>query len=321
VEPAGRGDIASHYSATATLEPDKEAEVLARASGVVLEILVEEGDQVAKGQELLVIEDDEYRWRLKSAETELHQRRTRHQRLEQMLEYQEGMIAPEELEEAESAYRSAVAAHELAALNLSYTRVDAPFSGLMVSRFVDQGQTVNVGTRLFTLSDMGRLLARVHVPAKQFQSIRTDQPVELTLDSSGEQLTGTIDLISPVIDPQSGTIKVTVEISQYPESARAGDFAEVRIVTEQHLNTILIPKAAVVSEKGTNVVYLAEENKARRQVVELGFQNESHIEITDGLAEGQQVVIQGQRSLKDGQTLKILEAIDFEDTGEPETEA
>jgi multidrug efflux pump subunit AcrA (membrane-fusion protein) len=99
---------------------------------------------------------------------------------------------------------------------------------------VDAGQSVINGTALFSMSDLDRLLARVHVPAKEFRNIRTDQPVDLVLDATGERLTGRIKLVSPVVDSQSGTVKVTVEVPQHPSSVRPGDFAEVQIVTAQH---------------------------------------------------------------------------------------
>jgi membrane fusion protein (multidrug efflux system) len=309
VELAARGDIASHYSSTATLDPDKQATVLARVSGVVLSILIEEGDQVKQGQELLRIEDDEYRYRLKSAQTELENLQARFQRMQEMYELK--MIPAEQYEQLQAEMKTAEDSRELAALNLSYTRVTAPFAGRVVRRLVDPGQAVSNGTELFTLADMNRLLARVHVPAKEFQSIQVRQPVALYVDSTKQTLEGQISLISPVVDPQSGTIKVTVEITAYPPNIRAGDFAEVRIVTAQHLGTLLVPKSAVLTDKGEQVVFVADGNTARRRVVKTGFQNETHAEITAGLAEGEQVITQGQRSLKDGQGLKILPAIDY----------
>jgi membrane fusion protein (multidrug efflux system) len=218
----------------------------------------------------------------------------------------------EEFEAVKNDQLAAEAAYDLAALELSYTQVRSPFSGRVIRRFVDPGQTVNQGTQLFTIADMSRLLARVHVPAKEFRNIQVDQPVELTLDSEEETLTGRITLISPVIDPTSGTIKVTVEVTDYPRSTRPGDFVEVRIVTDRHTDTVLVPNTAVISDRGEQVVYVAADSVAVRRVVEVGFQDDQAIEIVSGLVSGEMVVIQGQRSLKDGQPLKILEKMSYE---------
>lgn len=309
VEAVNRGDLASYYSANATLEPDKEAEVLARISGVVLQLKAEEGDFVRRGDLLLAIEEDEYRHRLTQAEVEAENQRSRFERAEKM--FDQNLVSAEEFDSARRDLRTAEAALELSAYELSLARVTAPFTGRVTVRAVDLGENVSNGTALFTLVDMRRLLARVQVPAREFRAISIDQPVVLTVDSSGDQLQGTIELVSPVIDATSGTIKVTVAITDFPPTTRPGDFAEVAIETDRHIDTLLVPRIAVVSEKGEQVVFVAEADKAVRRLVAVGFQNDSHAEILDGLAEGEMVVVQGQRSLKDGQPLKILERMEF----------
>ena len=309
VEAVNRGDLASYYSANATLEPDKEAEVLARISGVVLQLKAEEGDFVRRGDLLLAIEEDEYRHRLTQAEVEAENQRSRFERAEKM--FDQNLVSAEEFDSARRDLRTAEAALELSVYELSLARVTAPFTGRVTVRAVDLGENVSNGTALFTLVDMRRLLARVQVPAREFRAISIDQPVVLTVDSSGDQLQGTIELVSPVIDATSGTIKVTVAITDFPPTTRPGDFAEVAIETDRHIDTLLVPRIAVVSEKGEQVVFVAEADKAVRRLVAVGFQNDSHAEILDGLAEGEMVVVQGQRSLKDGQPLKILERMEF----------
>ncbi len=309
VEAVSRGDLASYYSANATLEADKEAEVLARISGVVLELKAEEGDFVRRGALLLAIEEDEYRHRLTQAEVEAENQRSRFERAEKMFE--QNLVSAEDFDSARRDLRTAEAALQLSAYELSLARVTAPFTGRVTVRSVDLGENVSNGTPLFTLVDMRRLLARVQVPAREFRSISLDQPVVLTVDSSGDRLAGIIELVSPVIDATSGTIKVTVAVTDFPASTRPGDFAEVAIETDRHLDTLLVPRIAVVSEKGEQVVFVAEEGRAVRRLVTVGFQDDEHSEILDGLAEGEMVVIQGQRSLKDGQPLKILEKMDF----------
>jgi len=314
VQPAAPGNIASYYKATATLEAEKQAEVLARVTGLVASLAAEEGDQVAKGAALLTIGNDEYRLRVKQAEASTANLRSRYERLQAM--QAEGLVTDEEFGTARSDLASAEADEGLARLNLSYTKVRAPFAGRVTSRLVDAGQNLAVGTPLFVLADFDPLLARVHVPSREFNKLRQDQLVDLVLDSSGARLQGRITLISPIIDPNSGTIKITVEVADYPAGTRPGDFAEVQIVTERRDDVVLVPRAAVITDKGETVVFVADQSgegpRAERRVVTVGFTDDDHAQIVSGLESGMDVVTKGQRSLKHGTSLKILD-----DSGTP----
>ncbi|MFH1998447.1 MAG: efflux RND transporter periplasmic adaptor subunit [Planctomycetota bacterium] len=307
--PAALGAMEKHYFATATLEANKEAELLARVSGVVLDLSTEEGDYVKPGEVLLRIEEDAYFQRLKQAEAEASKQKARFTRQENM--FKKDLISAEEFDAARTDLQAAEAARKLAELELSHARVMSPFAGHIVTRSVDPGQMVNTNTSLFTVADMSRLLARVHVPAREFRNIKPGQPVTLTLDSNHEQLSGEIILVSPVIDPTSGTVKVTVAIHEYPANTRPGDFAEVSIVTDRHTDTILVPSTAVFTDRGEQVVYIVKGDMAARCPVETGFQDDERIEILRGIHAGDQVVIQGQRSLKHEQPVKVLPGIDF----------
>ncbi len=306
IAPAVTGPIASTYTATATLRAEAEAQVLARVSGLVQELTAEEGDAVGAGAPLLQIENDEYRLRVKQAKARTANLRARFERLEGMVDKR--LVSQEEFDTAEADLASAEADQELAELELSYTTVRAPFSGRVIERLVDPGQNVSVGSPLFRVADLDPLLAEVHVPSKEFRRLQTEQAVELVLDSDGTRLDGTIDRVSPVIDPNSGTIKVTVEIPEYPASVRPGDFAEVHIVTERRENRTLVPRNAVVTEKGETVVFVEVDGKAERRAVSTGFSNAEHVEIVEGVSAGEHVVIKGQRSLRHGQRVRVLES-------------
>lgn len=308
VAAAAEGSIASYYRATASLEAEKQAEVLARVTGVVAEILAEEGDAVAEGQPLLRIENQEYRYRLEQAAARTLQVRAAFERMRRMREEQ--LASEQEFESARSDLATAEAEEGLARLDVAHTTVRSPFDGVVTRRHVDPGQNVSTGTPLYAVASLFPLLARVHVPSREFRQLQVDQQVQLVLDSTRDLLIGRIALISPVIDPGSGTIKVTVEVPRYPEGTRPGDFAEVRIVTERRDRAVLVPRIAVVAEKGETAVFVAapgEEARAERRPVTVGFTEDEHAQILEGLAPGELVVVKGQRSLQDGQPLKILE--------------
>ncbi len=308
VQSSFLGDIASYYESTATLEAEKQAEVLARVTGIAVDLAVEEGDLVAKGQTLLRIENPEYRLRVQQAEARAANLRSRFNRFESMLKQE--LTTEEEFEAARSELASSEADVGLAQLNLSYTEVKAPFGGVITSRLVNPGQNLNIGDILFVLADFEPLLARVHVPAREFRKLLQDQAVGLTLDSDESLMEGHISLISPIIDPTSGTIKVTVQVTDYPPQTRPGDFARVSIVTEKREGRVLVPRSSVVTEKGETVVFVVSHKDslsvAQRRPVATGFTDQNNTEIIEGLDQGEQVVVRGQRSLKNGTALKIM---------------
>ena len=196
---ATHGPIATYHTANATLEPEKQAEILARVSGLVTELQAEEGDRVTEEQVLLRIDDAEYRHRLAQAEAEAGKQKARFERLEQMLARDLGSV--EDFETARSDMLSAEATRALAELECSYTRVTTPFAGQVITRSVDLGEMVSPGTPLFVVADLSRLLARIHVPAREFRQIQVDQPVFIALDATEQEIEGRISLVSPVIDP------------------------------------------------------------------------------------------------------------------------
>jgi membrane fusion protein (multidrug efflux system) len=308
VASAVNGSISSYYRATSTLEAEKEAQILARVTGVVQALLVEEGDHVEVGDPLLKVDNDEYRYRLEQASATTANLRSRFERMEKMME--EELATEEEFQAVRSELASAEANEGLARLALSYTTVTAPFGGQITNRLVDVGQNLMVGDPVMVMADFDPLLARVHVPSREFNKLQQNQEVNLVLDSSGTRLVGRIKLISPVIDPTSGTIKITLEVSEYPPETRPGDFAQVQIVTEKRDDVILVPRIAVLSDKGETVVYTMTPEEiptAERRIVEIGFTDDVHAQILSGLAVGEAVVVKGQRSLKNGSPLKVLE--------------
>jgi len=299
------GDASSYYSTTATLEAESHAGVAARTTGVVRRVLREEGDFVDAGDTLLVLEDDELRARVRQAEANLAKAQSDHERRASMRA--SGLLSAQEFETSENALRIQEAELELANLELAHTRVSAPISGRVVRRLVDLGANVTPGTPLFEVMDVQPLLARVHIPAKRMGSVEVGQAIEMTLDSNGTKLEGVVSLVSPIVDPTTGTVKVTAEIHSYPVSTRPGDFAQVRIVTERHSDVPLVPSVAIFEDAGQSVLYVVEEGKALRRVVQSGFVDGDFTEVSDGLSLDALVVTKGQRELRDGATVEVLE--------------
>lgn len=299
------GDASSYYTATATLEADNLAEIRSRTTGFVRAILREEGDRVGAGDLLLRLEDDEARLGVKQAEANALATRAEHERKASMKDA--GLLSAGEFETVENSLRVRDAELDLKKLELQYTQVAAPFAGRVTRRLVDLGANVSPGTPLFEIMDDEPMLARVHVPARRMGSVSPGQRIAIHLDSGNLDLEGVVTLVSPIVDETTGTVKVTAEIRQHPAGIRAGDFAQVRIVTERHQGAKLVPSRSIVEDEGKSVVYVVADGKAVKREVKPGFVESDDTEVLEGIEANDLVCVKGQRDLKDGQAVEILE--------------
>ena len=305
VEPVVTGTASSYYTSTASLEAENHARILARMTGVVRTLLHEEGDYVAAGETLLLLEDAEATQRTRQAEANLRSAQSEHARRQTMLEG--GLLSDGEFETTVNNLHVREAEFELSKLELSYTQVTSPIEGRVVRRHVDLGTHVTPGVSLFEVMDIKPLLARVHVPAKRMGFVEEGQDMEIELDSDGTMLTGVVRLVSPIVDPATGTVKVTAEILEYPPGTRPGDFAHVQIVTARNQRASLVPSRAIFEEQGENVLYVVEGTTAHRRVVETGYVDGDMTEILGGVDPGELIAVKGQRQLREGIAVEILE--------------
>jgi membrane fusion protein (multidrug efflux system) len=306
VQPVEEGAISAYITATANLVAEDEVKVVAEAEGKVVQLLVEEGDRVSKGQKLLQIDTGDAALALRKAELALKNKSLSLERVERMAT--DKLISPQDLDKTR--YERDVAEHELAEARYSLrkTAVLAPFSGTITLRQVQPGQTVKPGEELFTLANFEPLVARIFLPEREVLDLAEGQEAQLALKARADvRFRGRIRQISPVVDTSSGTVKVTVEAVAPPANVRPGAFVSVGVVRETHREALLIPRPAVIRELQETFVYVADGAVARKRPVKLGLEEGARLEITDGLKSGELVVTSGQGTLKDNAPIKIAE--------------
>ncbi len=306
VSKPDRGLAASYYVTTSTIEASSDAKINSRTSGVVTKILREEGDDVSSGDVLLVLDDDDQQLRLKQAQQKLASASREYNRLSKMRKA--GVVSPTEWEAADNNFKVAETDKGLAELALSYTRVSAPFDGRVVWREVDLGAHVGQGELLFRMMSINPLLIRVHIPANRLGMVAVGQVVQLQIDSAAVPLKATVNLVSPIVDPTTGTVKITLKLDDYPENVRPGDFTEIQMVTDQHQNALLVSSVSLIEERGQHYLYVVEDGRAKRRPVVTGFIMSLQTEIVSGISENDLVVTKGQRNLNDEVKVEILSA-------------
>ena len=298
-----RSDMAAVYSGTAAIEADHEARVVAKVAGEVTRLLVEEGDQVRAGQVLAVLDGDKLRLEVvqsKAAVDKLERDYARNLELQK-----KGLIGSSAFDTLRFDLESARASHDLAALQLSYTEVRAPLAGVIAERRVKVGSVLQLNDPLFVVTSPQPLIASVHVPERELSKLAVDQPAAARVDAAGGTFAAHIRRISPVVDPATGTFKVTLEFA--PTAAlRAGMFARIDIVYERRVNALQIPRSALLESDSGQSVFVVAGGKAQSRPVRTGLVNGGSVEVLSGVSDGEPVVIVGQNGLKSGSDVKII---------------
>ncbi|KAA3613307.1 MAG: efflux RND transporter periplasmic adaptor subunit [Calditrichaeota bacterium] len=299
-----KGDISTFLLHTTTIEAEKMVDVVAKVAGHVVKLYVEEGTRVKSGQMLAQLNEAELKIELIQAKVRMDTDAKAFERSKNMLE--KNLIAKENHDTVEMQYESSKATWEAAKLKIEYTEVRAPISGIITSRNIELGQRVNSNETLFAIADFEPLRARIYVPEKDIIRVFEGQGARIQADAlSDKEFSGKVTMISPVVDPANGTVKVTIDIDGAQKWLKPGMFASIYITTEKHENTLLIPKKAILLESETEQVYLMQEGRAHKVALKVGFSSGDVIEVLQGLEEGQHVVTIGQDGLREGLPIKI----------------
>lgn len=307
VSQVGTGNIAAYFSGTATLEAEGDASVVAKVGGVVKQILVEEGGYVKTGQILAKLDDEKLAVQLAQAEANMKKLENDFHRNEEL--FNRKLVSAEVYQRAKFEYESQKAAFEMTKLDHDYASIRAPISGVVAQRMIKAGNMVLPNTPTFRITDFDPLLAVLHVPEREMSKLRVGQPATLTVDAiANADFTGRIARVSPVVDPTTGTIKVTVEVRDPSRQLKAGMFGRVNVVHDVHTNTLLVPKGAVIAEDAESVVFIVQDSVTYRKLVKTGYINGANIEVLEGLKAGEKIVTTGQGSLKDSSKVEIVKS-------------
>lgn len=301
------GDMAAFYTGTANLEADQQAVVVSQITGVVLEINAEEGDYVEAGQVLARVETDRYQLAVEKANATLQRLDTDYQRKKELFEKK--LVSAEDFERVSAEFQAQKAAYEIARLDLEYTSIRAPISGFVSARTVRAGNLVKLHDPVYSVTSYDPLLAVLHVPERQLSVLRNGLEVSVALDAwPGEMFTGEIIRISPVVDPGTGTFRVTAQVMDRGQMLKPGLFGRVEILYDLHEDVPVIPRSAVITEDQRSHVFVVNgEGSASRRNVQLGYERAGMIEVLDGVSNGETVVTAGKGSLSDGAKVEVID--------------
>jgi RND family efflux transporter MFP subunit len=308
--------VPDQFQATGTIRSWRTAPVAAQIMANVTAVNVREGDAVRRGQLLVALDDSQLRAsteryqaalhaadnEITAAESERTLAKTSFDRLQYL--FDKGTISAQEFDNAKARMQTTRARHDLAQANRSqaaaaldqnrilqsYTRVVAPFDGVVTERHVDPGALATPGLPLLTLEQVGRYRLEATVDESDLKFVRLGESVPISVDAlAGEPLQGKVVQIVPAADQASRSFLVKIDL---PANARlrSGLFARAGFVRGPK-QAISIPKSAVIERGQLQTVYvLGENNIATLRYVTLGNTTTDQTEVLSGLSDGDKLI-------------------------------
>ena len=304
VASVSRRPISASYSGTASLDAPNEAQVVAKTSGVMLQLLAEEGDTVHAGQVLARIDPEQTRLEAQRQLAIVHKLENNYRRSQELAAQK--LVSADSNEQIRYDLESARASYAMANLQLSYTNITAPISGVIAQRMVKPGNLIALNAPVFRIVNISHLEAVLNVPEREMSTLRAGLPVQMAVDAvPGKAFEGKIDRVSPVVDSGSGTFRVVCSFDNVSQ-LRPGMFGRIEVVYDHHNDALTIPRIALLEDEGEPAVFVVRANKAVRTPVGLGYTNGEIAEVRSGLKEGDAVVTAGKVAIRDGSAVQVI---------------
>lgn len=299
--------VAASYSGTAPLEARAESQVVAKTSGVALQVMAEVGQQVRAGQVLVRLDSDRAALQAAQSAAQVRKLEANYHRSLQLSKQQ--LVSANDLDQLKFDLENARAVNRLANLEVSYANVVAPISGIVADRSIKVGNFVQLNSPIFRIVDTSRIEATLNVPERELATIKPGLPVQLMVDAlPGKPFQGRVDRVAPVVDSGSGTFRVICAFDS-GDLLQPGMFGRIRIDYDQRANALVIPRNALLDDENDPAVYVVRaNNKAARVAVKLGYFDGEWVEVRGGLAPGDRVVTAGKVALREGTDVQVIGA-------------
>ena len=302
--------------AVGTLRSRQSVSLRPEVAGRIVQIGFAEGQRVRKGQLLVQLDDVLQKAELSQAQAQLSIARANLKRNEELVA--QAFVAQRVLDESRAALQVAEAQVALAQARLSRMRVVAPFDGTVGLRNINLGEYVKDGADLVNLEDTSQLTVDFRLPERYQSRLAVGQAVKVELDAlPGKTFNARVQAVDPLLDANGRSIAVRAVLPPAPGGElRPGMFARATTVFATQDAALVVPEEAIVPQAGKQfVMTLTREGEgdgaklvSRRVEVQLGVRRGAQVQVTQGLAEGDTVVVAGQQRLqKDGTPVRVVD--------------
>ncbi len=318
VRPVTRKDLAFSVSGAGSVQPHRRVTLSAEVAGRVLAIPVVEGMSVQPGELLVRLDDREVRLAIEEARSSISREQVdlargekeRSQRL-----FDDGALTRSALNQAKTHYLSLDSAYRTAQARIAQlreraekARVTAPIGGTVARVLVNAGELAGPGTPLLVLEDASQVLVVVEVSDREVVKLRPLQVVEATSDAFPDRIfQGVVDKVASTANPVSKGFEVEARVGNSDGSLRSGMITSIRVLHEKR-SSLVVPAEALMAETDRRAqVFVVKEGMAHSVTILLGGRLDRDVEVTDGLQEGDEVIVFGQEQVEDGQAVQAYE--------------
>ncbi len=293
----------THIKVSGELQSVTDVTVSSQFSGRVEAVRFGEGDAVAQGQVLVTLDSRMARAQLEGAKSAYWAAKSAFERQQALLGKK--MVPSQNLEAIQAQMQGAKAQYDAARLALENAVVKSPLSGVAVQKFAEVGEVVNFGSPLVEIVDISQFKLVVGVSQSDSFLIRPGSTCQVFFPALNKRIFAHIRKIGVKVDSQSKLFPVEIRIPNVGGSLRAGLFAEISIQTGTTPRAVVIPGDAIQDEEAGKTVVIVQKGKSRIRSVILGGQDGNKVEIRSGLSGGDQLIVEGQSSVFDGQAVHI----------------
>lgn len=291
---------------TGTLTALRRVKIFNQEEGRIESLPVHEGDGVLKGGVLVRLDDRLLKTQLDKVRAERQQAESDLKRVQRLRKQK--LSSAEKLTLADTALKVARAEEASIRTRLAYARIRAPFDGVVIARLADPGDVAPRHTHLLTLIDADSLVTEVAVSELLLPHFKVGDAARVRIDALGEAAyPGKILRIHPTVDPRTRQGVVEVRLTRVPPGASEGQLCRVTLTTPA-ITRRTAPFAALQRDREGTFVYLLKDGKAQRRPVVTGLRLGDAVDVLEGLAEGDRVVVRGFLGLTPGKTIKVVAA-------------
>ncbi|MEI6847410.1 MAG: efflux RND transporter periplasmic adaptor subunit [Chlorobiaceae bacterium] len=305
VAQVSKASVRDSFSTVGTIEAFREADIFSESGGLVRQVSADPGERKKGGATLFFIDDELTLAQQKKAEVRYRQATRDFERYRKL--YNEGAVSLSAFETIQLQREEAEAEFIFTTRKYQDTRIKAPFTGIVSSRFVEQGELVHEGVKVAHMVDISSVKIIIFVPEQQI--IKFHHGIILTVTSDlypGESFSGRVSSVSDKAG-RDHTYRVEVTLKNTVKTGfRSGMFARVLYTGDGKRETLLVPRTALVTGIRNPEVFVVRNGKAFLKPVVAGLEFQKDLEVLDGLSAGDNVVISGQDELRDGSDVAVI---------------